>query len=169
MSEMRIGVIADTHGYFDPKVRNIFAGVDAILHGGDIGNMDVIRSLKEIAPVHAVRGNHEPDEVIEAFPDRQMQMTLGGKRFILSHGFITFDWSFFERMAPLYRDLFEKLHTDALIFGHSHFPQNRVYQGILFFCPGYAGENVREPGRAVGILTILGSPGGEISGEIIPL
>lgn len=165
---MKIGVIADTHGYLDPQIRTIFSGVDAILHGGDIGSMDVIRGLEEIAPVHAVSGNHEPEEVARVYPERQAQITLAGKRFILSHGFITFDWAFFEKMAPLYSHLFERLQTDALIYGHSHFPQNKVFRGILFFCPGYAGEDARNPGRGVGLLTISDDHDGKISGEIIP-
>lgn len=161
---MRVGVIADTHGFLDPKIGGIFKGVDIILHGGDIGSLDVIAGLKAIAPVHAVSGNHEPDEVTQVFPKRQDEIILDGKKIILSHGFITFDWGFFETMAHHYKEIFERLHADALVYGHSHSPDSRMYQGILFFCPGYAGEDLRHPGRAVGILTVSD---GKISGEII--
>ena len=56
-SVARIGVIADTHGLFDPSLIEHFAGVTAILHAGDIGDSDVIRQLQQIAPVFAVSGN----------------------------------------------------------------------------------------------------------------
>lgn len=163
---MKIGVIADTHGFLDPKIPKIFKGVDAILHGGDIGSMDVIRGLRAIAPVYAVRGNHEPEDVIKEFPNRQDQVVLEGKRIFLSHGFISFGWEFFEMMAGRYKEMFEKMQVDALVYGHSHFPESRLFNGVLFFCPGFAGEDVRDPGRAVGILTISD---GKISGEIIRL
>lgn len=163
---MRIGVIADTHGYLDPRVREVFRGVDLILHGGDIGSLEVVEGLKSIAPVHAVSGNHEPEEVVRVFPNRQDQVTLEGKRIVLSHGFITFDWEYFEKLAPQFMTLLGRLNADALVYGHSHFPRNTVVQGILFFCPGYAGEDVRNPGRGVGILTI---DKGTMSGEIVRL
>jgi hypothetical protein len=66
-------------------------------------------------------------------------------------------------MAGRYKEMFEKMQVDALIYGHSHFPESRLYNGVLFFCPGFAGEDMRDPGRAVGILTISD---GKISGEI---
>ena len=56
-SAMRIGVITDTHGLFDPAVRQHFTGVDHILHAGDIGSQSVIDQLQTIAPVTAVSGN----------------------------------------------------------------------------------------------------------------
>jgi predicted phosphodiesterase len=56
-SAIRIGVIADTHGRFDPVVRRHFKGVDYILHAGDIGDRSVIEQLEQIVPVTAVSGN----------------------------------------------------------------------------------------------------------------
>ena len=54
----RIGVISDTHGQLDPRVHAAFAGVDLIVHAGDIGHM-VIEELETIAPVVAVLGNND--------------------------------------------------------------------------------------------------------------
>ena len=53
----RIGVISDTHDFFDPKIREFFSGVDHIIHGGDIGLPWIVLQLQEIAPVTAVLGN----------------------------------------------------------------------------------------------------------------
>ena len=54
---MRIGVISDTHGYFDPHTPLLFQGVEEILHAGDVGSAAVLDQLRSIAPVQAVRGN----------------------------------------------------------------------------------------------------------------
>src|SRR4051794_29388638 len=54
---MRIGVISDTHNFLDPKIPGIFAGVEHILHGGDIGVPSLLAELRKIAPVTAVSGN----------------------------------------------------------------------------------------------------------------
>ena len=54
---MLIGVVSDTHGFFDPRLTSALQGVDEILHAGDVGSEAVLDQLRAIAPVHAVRGN----------------------------------------------------------------------------------------------------------------
>ena len=54
---MKIGVISDTHNFFDPKIPELFNGVDHILHAGDVGTAVIRFQLEEIAPVTAVLGN----------------------------------------------------------------------------------------------------------------
>jgi uncharacterized protein len=54
---MRVGLIADTHGLLRPEVADVFAGVEHIVHAGDVGSTDVLEGLARIAPVTAVRGN----------------------------------------------------------------------------------------------------------------
>ncbi len=56
-----IGLISDTHGLLRPQIRQVFSGVDLILHAGDVGGAAV---LSAIAPTLAVYGNvddrHDP-------------------------------------------------------------------------------------------------------------
>ena len=54
---MLVGLIADTHGLLRPEVVDAFAGVEHILHAGDVGSLDVLDGLRALAPVTAVRGN----------------------------------------------------------------------------------------------------------------
>src|SRR5271168_4774349 len=56
-SAMRIGVISDTHGLLRPEVLTALAGVEHILHAGDIGDIAILDALRSIAPVTAIRGN----------------------------------------------------------------------------------------------------------------
>ena len=71
---MRLGIISDTHGLYDEAITRIFAGVDAIIHAGDIGKLDIIHRLETIAPVFAVEvrsiGDYGPraEELIAANP-----------------------------------------------------------------------------------------------------
>jgi len=74
---LKIGVISDTHGYLDPRVEKIFAGVDHILHAGDIGFSVLIVELEFIAPITAVLGNND-----EGLPFKETEVVkLGGKKF----------------------------------------------------------------------------------------
>ena len=79
---MRIGVISDTHNYLDPRIPHLFAGVDLILHGGDIGMPAIILALEQIAPVTAVAGN--TDDPGFRYPQTDV-VELGGRRFLVQH------------------------------------------------------------------------------------
>ena len=55
-----IGIISDTHGLLRPEALRLLAHVDHIIHGGDIGDSEIITALRRIAPVTAIRGNVAP-------------------------------------------------------------------------------------------------------------
>src|SRR4030095_3477019 len=55
----RLGIISDTHGLLRPEALAFLQGSDHIVHGGDIGNGEVLEQLSAIAPVTAVRGNND--------------------------------------------------------------------------------------------------------------
>ena len=54
---MVIGVISDTHGLLRPEALAALRGVEHILHAGDVGDIGILDTLREIAPVTAIRGN----------------------------------------------------------------------------------------------------------------
>ena len=74
MTEMKIGIISDTHGLLRPEVIKALDGCEAILHGGDINRQEIIDQLEEIAPVYVVRGNNDKDwaEHIPMFLDFEL-------------------------------------------------------------------------------------------------
>ena len=127
---MKIGVISDTHGFLDPRVEKIFAGVDHILHAGDIGFASIILELQFIAPVTAVLGNTDDDigyrltETVE----------LARKKILLHH--IVNPWAQSETVAQH----IAQQKPDVVVFGHTHKPFAERVDGILFFNPGYAGK-----------------------------
>jgi len=146
---VRIGVIADTHGLYDPAVREHFSGVVAIVHAGDIGDRAVIQSLKRIAPVVAVSGNVDEYER-SGFP-RQIVIRRSGKTIAVRH-------VLFEK-GKLTEDATRWLNEeqpDVCIFGHSHRPTIERYGRTLLFNPGSAGPRRFTLPRAIGILTITG-------------
>lgn len=66
--ENMIGIISDTHGLVRPQVLEALTGAELIIHAGDIGNSDVLKTLETIAPVIAVRGNNDRDPWAEQIP-----------------------------------------------------------------------------------------------------
>ncbi|HWW01371.1 MAG TPA: metallophosphoesterase family protein [Candidatus Acidoferrum sp.] len=140
---MHIGVISDTHNYFDLQIPRLFAGVEHILHGGDIGTPSILLELRQIAPVTAVSGN--TDEPGFGYPLTQT-LELAGRKFLLHH--------IVNPAAPddALRERLAQERPDVVVFGHTHKPFCETIQGTLFFNPGYAGKSRFGMERTVAIL-----------------
>lgn len=140
---MKIGVISDTHNYFDPQLPKLFAGVEHILHGGDIGLPRIVRELEQIAPVTPVGGN--TDDPGFGY-DLTRLAELEGRKFLVHH--IVNPHSLTE---PL-QERIARHRPEVVVFGHTHKPFCETERGILFFNPGYAGKARFGMERSVAIL-----------------
>lgn len=121
---MLIGLIADTHGYLDPRIAAAFEGIAAIVHAGDVGSVEILDTLRAIAPVHAVRGNND-DKVGGLGLPLRADFALGGLRFHLVH------------QLPHARPA---AGTDVVVFGHSHRAVVERRGDVLYVNPGAAGR-----------------------------
>src|SRR5690348_9476179 len=124
-----IGLISDTHGRIRPRLAAVFAGVERIVHAGDVGDGAVLRVLKAIAPVYAVSGNvddrHDPSLPLER------TLPVGGLTLHVSHGD--------ELGSPRPETLLARYSSDILVYGHTH-------RALLFRAPD--GRVVVNPGAA---------------------
>ena len=138
----RISVIADTHGVLHPRVLEVFAGVDHIVHAGDIGGEHIVRALQELAPVTFVRGNNDQDDGLEL-----VRRTICGKKLLITH--------ILPRPRKLRREVAASLReakADVVVFGHSHLPHNEIVDGVRFFNPASAGPRRFDYPTSVGII-----------------
>ena len=140
---MRIGVISDTHNYFDPRIPDLFAGVDYILHAGDIGRPAILLQLEQIAPVTAVLGN--TDDPGFHYKEAEM-LNVGGHRFLVQH-IVNPDSA-----ADVIKARLAHERPDVVVFGHTHEPFCQTIGDTLFFNPGYAGRSRFGLERTVAIL-----------------
>ena len=153
---MKIGVISDTHGYLDPRVETIFAGVDHILHAGDIGDPMIPLELGFIAPTTTVLGNNDP-----GMPFLETEViTLADRKFLVHHIVNPFAPS--EKLeARIQRD-----RPDVIVFGHTHKRYCETVNGILYLNPGYSGAAKMGSDRSVAILHLTGK---DIRPQFVPL
>ena len=107
-----VGLISDTHGLLRPSVHEALAGVELILHAGDVGGDDVLLELEQIAPVRAVYGNADPPGHPRLAGE--IDETIGGVRVHVSHGH--------ELGAPTPDKLLARYAADVLVYGHTHKP-----------------------------------------------
>ena len=142
---MKIGVISDTHNYLDPKIPLLFAGVERILHGGDVGLPWLIQELESIAPVTAVSGN--TDEPGLGY--RATELTkVDGWNFLVHHIVNP------HALTPELQAAIARARPDVVVFGHTHKPFQAILDGTLFFNPGYAGKSRFGMARSVAILHV---------------
>ena len=142
---MRIGVISDTHGLFDRAITRHFAGVEHILHAGDIGPGDVLAQLEGIAPVTAVSGNVDGFDA-SGIPIEQI-VELAGHRIAIYHRLYEGG-----RMTRDGLDMLERIRPTLCVYGHTHQPKAEWRDGVLLFNPGSAGPKRFRLPRAVGVL-----------------
>lgn len=153
---MKLGLISDTHNFLDPRVEKVFAGVDHILHAGDVGLPMLLVQLEQIAPVTAVYGNTD-----EGLRLRETErITLAGKKFLIHH-IVTPGLG-----SPSIDQLLRSEPPDVVMFGHTHKPYAEWVDGMLYFNPGSAGKKRFDLPRTVALMEINA---GEISYRFVPL
>ena len=151
---MKLGIISDTHGYVDPRVEELFEGVERILHAGDVGP-GVLDGLARIAPVDAVAGNMDAEPLASRLP-RLLSLELAGRTLLLVH----------RADDPRVRKRIDEGGLDVVVCGHTHRAE-AVWRGkVLVFNPGAAGRSMTWAGRSVGILEIAQDG---IATRILPL
>ena len=123
---LRIGVISDTHGLLRPEALEFLAGSDFIVHGGDIGNADILARLAAIAPLTVVRGNNDKGGWAADVPANAL-LDVGGVRLYALHDIAHLD------AAAL------PAGVKVVVYGHSHKPLAQQRGPVLYLNPGSAG------------------------------
>ena len=121
-----IGVISDTHGVLRPEALKALRGVDLIIHAGDVGRSDILDTLRQIAPVFAVRGNTDYEEWARALPLTE-RVQIDQHLILVLHDR--------QQLGPNP----ETHGLAAIISGHSHKPAIEHRHGVLYLNPGSAG------------------------------
>jgi uncharacterized protein len=154
---MKIGVISDTHNYFDPAIPKLLKGVDHILHGGDVGTPKILLQLGQIAPVTAVMGNTDDSGHHYRLTET---IDLDGRKFLLHHIVNP------HRLDEHVSGLIDRHRPSAVIFGHTHKPFAEVVDGVFFLNPGYAGQSRFGMERSLAIMEL---DAGKVRHKFLPL
>jgi len=151
---LTIGVISDTHIYesgsrrISDEVLALFrrAGVNLIVHLGDVNTRFVLEDLGEIAPVLAVSGNNDDDELYELLPAR-IRIRVGRPSFAMMHG---------HGGRSAKQHVTDELagKVDVAFFGHSHIPFMETVSGTTLFNPGSATDRRWLQHFGVGIVRV---------------
>jgi putative phosphoesterase len=153
-----LGVVSDTHlpkfgrALPPPLVRGLRqAGVEMILHAGDVTEAFALELFEQIAPVVAVAGNNDEKALRKHLPERRI-IEAERVRIGLVHGHAGPQKTTPDRAFHA----FDGEAVDAIVFGHSHIPYNRRHEGVLLFNPGSPTDKRLNPRYTYGILHIGG-------------
>ena len=149
---MKIGIISDTHALLRQEALAALAGVDHILHAGDVGDPEILDALRQIAPITAIRGNVDIHGPCALLPETDV-IELDGKLFYLVHSVHDLD------VNP------KAARIDVVVSGHSHQPAIERRDGILYLNPGSAGPRRFKLPVTIAIVVVSDA----VTAEIMPI
>lgn len=141
---LRVGLISDTHGLLRPEAKAFLAGCDLILHGGDIGNPQILDELATLAPVTAVRGNNDHGAWAQPIAESEL-IKVGGHLIYMLHDLAQLD------IDP------KGAGVSVVVTGHSHAPSVHEKDQVLYVNPGSAGPRRFKLPVAAGELLVEGA------------
>ena len=153
MTAKLVGVISDTHGLLRPEAVATLQGSAYIIHAGDVGDPAILKRLKEIAPVTAVRGNVDRGSWAKKILETNV-LEINGLSIYVLHDLNQLD------LNP------EAAGFSAVVSGHSHMPKQETKNGVLYFNPGSAGPKRFKLPVTVGRIRIQD---GKLHGEILQI
>jgi putative phosphoesterase len=121
-----IGLISDTHGLLRPQALRALEGSDLIIHAGDVGDPEILKTLKTLAPVFAVRGNVDTEPWAMSIPETEV-IEMDRATIYVLHDVHALD------LDPAAAGF------QIIVSGHSHKPARTERDGVLFLNPGSAG------------------------------
>jgi putative phosphoesterase len=132
----KIGLLSDTHAYWDDKYAQYFAACDEIWHAGDIGNQEVLNKLQALKPVRAVYGNVD-DHLLRAICPKTLRFKIEEVEVLLTHigGYPG------KYESEIRREIYA--HPPKLfVCGHSHILKVMYDKHLQMLCvnPGAAGK-----------------------------
>jgi uncharacterized protein len=139
-----IGVISDTHGMLRTAAHDALQEVDLIIHAGDVGSLEVLKVLRKIAPVYAVRGNMDGGKLGVILSPTEV-VDINGTLFYVLHDLGRLD------LDPAAAGF------SGVIYGHSHRPSRNEENGVLYLNPGSAGPKRFQLPVTLAIMTLDGS------------
>jgi len=148
-----VGVISDTHGLLRPEAVAVLAGVEHILHAGDVGDPAILEALRNIAPVTAIRGNVDVSGDCARLSETEL-VELGGVGIYMLHDLNALD------LNPI------AAGVAVVISGHSHKAKIERKKGVLYFNPGSAGPKRFSLPISVGLLEIVD---GRVEARVVQL
>lgn len=133
---LKIGLLSDTHAWWDDKYAEYFSACDEIWHAGDIGSMEIVERLQDFRPLRAVYGNIDGQDIRKMFPETA-RFTIEGADVVMKH-----IGGYPGKYDPSIRGSLFVRPPQLFVSGHSHILKVKYDKtlGMLHINPGAAGR-----------------------------
>jgi putative phosphoesterase len=133
----KIGILSDTHAYWDEKFIKYFSECDEIWHAGDVGSNEVLANLEAIKPVRAVYGNID-GHIIRSLCPEILQFRIESVRVLMTH-----TGGYPGKYGPRIRPVIYASPPQLFVCGHSHILKVMYDKNLQMLCvnPGAAGQS----------------------------
>ena len=134
---MKVGLLSDTHAYWDSRYLESFMDCDEIWHAGDIGSVDLAKRLAEFKPLRAVYGNIDGQSLRLDYPKVAL-FEVEGVKVLMTH-----IGGYPGRYSPEIRKELYEVRPQLFICGHSHILKVMFDRQLNCLCinPGAAGKS----------------------------
>jgi uncharacterized protein len=143
VTAVRVGLVSDLHGRFDPLLPKVLRGVECIVLAGDTVDEALLGRLREMAPLYAVRGNNDHSPGLLALPEF-LEFDVAGVRILVAH----------DRKDRRLPAAIARSRPDVLVVGHSHQPLLVQEGNLLVVNPGSAGPRRFQLPRTAGTMAL---------------
>lgn len=149
----KVGILSDTHSYWDDKYAHYFDSCDEIWHVGDFGSLEIADRLAEIKPLRAVYGNCDGGDLRRMFPEI-LRFRCEEIDVLMKH-----IGGYPGRYDPSVRGKIYASPPQLFISGHSHILKIKYDKtlNLLHINPGAAGMFGQHLERTLVRLTIEGN------------
>lgn len=132
----RIGLLSDTHGYWDERYFRYFEECDEIWHSGDIGSVEIMYKLMSFKTFRGVYGNIDGQEIRKILPETN-RFRLEGADILIKH-----IGGYPGRYDPKIKKILDTSAPNLFVSGHSHILKVKYDKeyGLLHINPGAAGK-----------------------------
>ncbi len=133
---VQIGILSDTHGYFNPALFTFFEHCDELWHAGDWGDMETVKLIQQFKPLKGVWGNIDGREVRQEFPEVNKFKVENLSVTMIHIG------GYPEKYSPQFRKILQQEKPDIMVCGHSHILKvmRDAKNNLMHFNPGAAGN-----------------------------
>lgn len=153
---VNVAIISDTHSYLHPEIDAIIRRCDIAIHAGDIGDADILVSMKPLTgKVIAVAGNNDHERVWPSHQADQVKDIPRIAKLMLPGGIVKIEHGHQHDMhKPDHADL-RRAHSEArlIVYGHTHSKVIDDFKLPWVVNPGAAGATRTRGGASCLVLS----------------
>jgi len=148
-NKLILGILSDNHGEHYPQIEENLIGCDAILHAGDVGKIEILKSLSSLGPpLYVATGNNDCGVLRKVSQEfKLVQFDSINLRVLMTHDPGSYNTLVLSDLPKLIQEKMDEFKPNLFVFGHWHKRFAKMVNGIYFFNPGGVTKKYTRDGK----------------------